>query len=57
MASFLKIEAARQAVITEQALKRVGQPGDVADAIVVLASSESRWMTGQVVEVSGGTRL
>ena len=48
MASFLKIEAARQAVITEQALKRVGQPADVADAILVLASSESRWMTGQV---------
>ncbi len=57
MASFLKIEAARQAVIAEQALKRVGQADDVADAIVALASSDSRWISGQVIEVSGGTRL
>ena len=57
MASFLKIEAARQAVITEQALKRVGQADDVADAIVALASNDSRWISGQVIEVSGGTRL
>ena len=57
MASFLKVPEARRATVAEQALKRVGQPEDVADAIVALVANESRWLTGQVVEVSGGTRL
>ncbi|QKW08480.1 SDR family oxidoreductase [Streptomyces sp. NA04227] len=39
------------------ALGRVGQPGDVADVIAFLASDASRWVTGQVVDASGGSRL
>lgn len=36
---------------------RVGTPQDLADVIVFLASEQARWLTGQVVEVSGGHAL
>ena len=35
-------------------LRRVGQPADVADAIVFLASHQARWITWQVLHVGGG---
>jgi 3-oxoacyl-[acyl-carrier protein] reductase len=38
-------------------LGRVGQPEDIADAIVFLASDQARWLTGQVIKVSGGHAL
>ncbi|MFC9297276.1 SDR family oxidoreductase [Streptomyces sp. NPDC057011] len=45
-------------LVSEQAaLGRVGQPDDVADVVVFLASDEARWITGQVIDVSGGARL
>ncbi|GAC1466291.1 MAG: SDR family oxidoreductase [Chamaesiphon sp.] len=39
------------------ALGRVGQAKDIADAAAFLASSDSRWITGQYIEASGGFRL
>lgn len=36
---------------------RVGQPEDVADAVVFLASRQARWITGQVLQVAGGHAL
>ena len=38
-------------------LRRIGQPEDIADAIVFLASEQARWLTGQVIKVSGGHEL
>lgn len=38
-------------------LGRVGQPADVADVIVFLASEKARWLTGQLVYVGGGWRM
>jgi len=35
-------------------LRRIGQPEDIADVIVFLASDQARWLTGQVIKVSGG---
>jgi 3-oxoacyl-[acyl-carrier protein] reductase len=35
-------------------LRRVGTPGDIADAIAFLASRQAQWLTGQVIQVSGG---
>lgn len=38
-------------------LGRIGQPEDIADVIVFLASDQARWLTGQVIKVSGGHEL
>jgi len=52
------ISADFEAELTYQIpLRRIGQPEDIADAIVFLASGHSRWLTGQVLKVSGGHAL
>ena len=38
----------------EVALKRPGQPGELAPAYVYLASSDSSYVTGALIEVTGG---
>jgi 3-oxoacyl-[acyl-carrier protein] reductase len=38
-------------------LGRVGQPEDIADVIVFLASEQARWLTGQLLFVGGGHRM
>lgn len=43
-------------VVAETPLRRVGQPEDLADVIVFLASEQARWVTGQMISVSGGRR-
>jgi 3-oxoacyl-[acyl-carrier protein] reductase len=35
----------------------VGEPADIADAVVFLASRQARWITGQVLRVAGGHAL
>jgi NAD(P)-dependent dehydrogenase (short-subunit alcohol dehydrogenase family) len=37
------------------ALGRIGEPADVADAVAFLASHDGRWITGQWLDVSGGS--
>ncbi|AET62100.1 SDR family oxidoreductase [Paenibacillus terrae] len=37
--------------------KRWGEPEDVADIAAFLASSDSRWVTGQLIDASGGSHL
>jgi NAD(P)-dependent dehydrogenase (short-subunit alcohol dehydrogenase family) len=54
----LKKDAAMvRAVISQTALGRIGEPDDVAGAVAMLVSSRSGWITGQIIEVSGGARL
>jgi len=36
---------------------RLGTPADIADVVAFLASEDSRWITGQWIDVSGGTLL
>jgi 3-oxoacyl-[acyl-carrier protein] reductase len=38
-------------------LGRVGQPEDVADAVLLLASEQARWITGQKIYVGGGNKM
>ncbi len=38
-------------------LGRPGEPADIADAVVFLASRQARWITGQVLQVAGGHAL
>ena len=35
-------------------LKKVGEPNDIANAVVYLASDESRFMTGAEIKLDGG---
>jgi 3-oxoacyl-[acyl-carrier protein] reductase len=44
-------------LMDEIPLRRVGQPEDIADVILFLASEQARWITGQVITVHGGHRM
>jgi 3-oxoacyl-[acyl-carrier protein] reductase len=35
----------------------IGQPSDIADVVVFLASDQARWVTGQRIFVGGGHRM
>jgi NAD(P)-dependent dehydrogenase (short-subunit alcohol dehydrogenase family) len=43
-----------EATVANTPLRRVGQPEDVADVVLFLASDAARFMTGQTVFVDGG---
>ncbi len=43
-------------VIATTPLGRVGQPDDIADVALFLASDDARWVTGAILEVAGGSR-
>jgi 3-oxoacyl-[acyl-carrier protein] reductase len=43
--------------IAHTPLGRIGQPDDVADVIVFLASEQARWITGQLLYVGGGHQM
>ena len=44
-----------QAAIERESLfRRMGEPADVADVVVFLASEQARWITGQVLYAGGG---
>jgi 3-oxoacyl-[acyl-carrier protein] reductase len=45
-----------QWAISTTPLGRIGQPDDIADVAVFLASDDSRWMTGESLIASGGSR-
>jgi 3-oxoacyl-[acyl-carrier protein] reductase len=38
-------------------LRRIGQPEDLADVILFIASEQARWITGQLIYVGGGWRM
>ncbi|MGI4764519.1 MAG: SDR family NAD(P)-dependent oxidoreductase [Janthinobacterium lividum] len=57
MSSFAKTDAGRDFTLGIQALKRVAQPDDIADAIAFLASDAARWVSGDTLRVDGGSRL
>jgi 3-oxoacyl-[acyl-carrier protein] reductase len=46
-----------QLFVNETALGRIGTPQDIARAVRFLAGEEAGFITGQVLEVSGGYRL
>src|ERR1700730_11991989 len=57
MSHFTKTEAGREITLAMQALKRVAQPEDIAQAVAFLASDDARWITGVTVHVDGGSKL
>lgn len=40
-----------------QALQRIGQPEDIANVVAFLAGPDGAWVTGTIVNASGGTKL
>jgi NAD(P)-dependent dehydrogenase (short-subunit alcohol dehydrogenase family) len=44
-------------VAASTALNRIGEPGDVAAAVVFLASDAAAWITGETMVIDGGQRL
>jgi 3-oxoacyl-[acyl-carrier protein] reductase len=42
--------------VSHTPLGRIGQPTDIAPAVVFLASSDSSWITGETLYISGGFR-
>ena len=45
-----------QQFIAQTPLGRIGQPDDIADVAVFLASDAARWVTGQTINATGGAR-
>jgi len=50
-------EQMRNMISANTALGRVGEPDDVGGAIASLLTGDNGWVTGQRIEVSGGSRL
>ncbi len=46
----------RRQMESQTPLGRIGQPKDIAPAAVFLASSDSAWLTGETLYISGGLR-
>ncbi len=57
MSSFLKTEGGRDFALSIQALKRIAQPADIGEVVAFLASDDARWISGDVVQVNGGSKL
>ncbi len=55
--SYLEDPASRAFFEQSAALGRIGNVNDIASAVAFLASDEGRWITGQVLQCSGGMHL
>lgn len=56
-AEWLAMPEARAGAEAMSVFNRLGRADDIADVITFLASDESRWTTGQMIDVTGGARL
>jgi len=54
-AGFLESEFRKQ-LEAQTPLGRIGQPHDIAPAVVFLASADAAWITGETLRVAGGLR-
>lgn len=55
MTGFVKSAEGTQQTLNMQTLKKIGQAPEIADVVAFLAGPDARWVTGQTIEVSGGT--
>ena len=46
----------RKQIEAQTPLGRIGQPQDIAPAVVFLASDDSAWITGETLHITGGLR-
>jgi len=57
MSSFTQTDEGRDFTLGMQALQRIAQAEDIADAIAFLASDAARWVSGDTLRVDGGSKL
>jgi 3-oxoacyl-[acyl-carrier protein] reductase len=50
-------EERRKEIIASIPLGRLGKPGDVANAVLFLASDEASFITGEILDVNGGALM
>jgi len=46
----------RKVMVSKTPLGRIGKPEDIADVVAFVASDDARWVTGQIIDVSGGLK-
>lgn len=51
---YLEDPNARKVLEEKQPLNRIGEPGDVSNTAVFLASEDANWITGAILNVDGG---
>jgi NAD(P)-dependent dehydrogenase (short-subunit alcohol dehydrogenase family) len=54
---FWKDEEKRRQIIEEQPIKHLGQPHEIAEVALLLASDRGSYLTGQTLVVDGGRLL
>jgi 3-oxoacyl-[acyl-carrier protein] reductase len=57
MSGFVQSNEGRDYTLGIQALQRIGQPDDVAGVVAFLSSDAAGWVTGDTVQVGGGSKL
>jgi len=57
MLNFTRTDLGRDDALGMQALKRLAQPDDIGGVIAFLASDNARWITGDIIQVDGGSKL
>lgn len=57
MSAWLRSEEGAQNAFAIQALKRVGQPNDIASVVAFLAGPDGAWVSGEIIEAAGGSKL
>jgi NAD(P)-dependent dehydrogenase (short-subunit alcohol dehydrogenase family) len=50
----LKNEVASKLAVGARLGKVAGDPGEIADAVLLVVSDAARWITGQYIAASGG---
>lgn len=47
----------KETLLKDQALKTLGKPSYISDAVAFLASDQAAWISGAIIDVDGGFKL
>jgi dihydroanticapsin dehydrogenase len=54
---FLKTQKDREFMDSEHPIGRMGQPEEIAKAVMYFASDDSSWTTGAILAIDGGQSI